>query len=267
VAAGSQWTVDRPTGYDPADLHGGPPMGRTFEKRKATMFKRWDAMAKAFTRCSKEITIAVKAGGDDPDANPALRRALTNARSVNMPKDKIQNAIDKALGIGQDAADYQELIYEGYGPHGVAILVTSATDNPTRTVANVRHAFKKGNGNLGASGSVGFMFDKVGAFRLSPEGIDRDELELDLIDHGLHELDDSTTDDGDPLLVVYCTFEDFGNMQTALEERGIEVVSSGIEYLPQNTTEVTDEQADEVLELVDRLEQDDDVQDVFHTLP
>lgn len=241
-------------------------MGRMFEKRKATMFKRWDAMAKAFTRCSKEIAIAVKAGGDDPDANPALRRALNNARAVNMPKDRVQNAIDKALGIGQDAADYQELIYEGYGPHGVAILVTTATDNPTRTVANVRHAFKKGNGNLGATGSVAFMFDKVAAFRLKAEGIDRDELELELIDHGLQDVDDGENEDGDALLVLYSAFEDFGNLQSALEERGLEVVSSGIEYLPQNTTEVSEEQADEVLELVDKLEQDDDVLHVFHTL-
>ncbi len=241
-------------------------MGRMFEKRKATMFKRWDKMAKQFTRCSKDIAIAVKAGGDDPDANPALRRALNNARAVNMPKDKVQGAIDKAMGVGDDAADYQELMYEGYGPHGIPILVTSATDNPTRTVANVRHAFKKGNGNLGATGSVSFMFDRVGSFKVKPDGLERDEFELELIDHGLRDLDDSEDDDGNPLLVVYTEFEAFGAMQAALEGMEAEVVSSGIEWLPHNTTELSEEQADEVLELIDKLEQDDDVQDVFHGL-
>ena len=241
-------------------------MGRTFEKRKATMFKRWDRMAKAFTRCGKEIAIAVKAGGPDADSNPALRRALTNARAVNMPKDKVQAAIDRASGQGEDAVEFQELMYEGYGPHGVPILVTTATDNPTRTVANIRHHFKKGSGNLGATGSVSFMFDKKGAFRIAAEGVDRDSLELELIDHGLSDLEESTDDDGAAQLVLYCAFEDFGNLQAALETQGIEPAATGIEWLPQNVTELGEAESDEVLELIDRLEQDDDVQHVFHGL-
>lgn len=241
-------------------------MGRMFEKRKATMFKRWDRMAKAFTRAGKDISIAVKAGGPDPDGNPALRRALANARAVNMPKDKIQAAIDKASGVGADALEYHELMYEGYGPHGVPFLVTAATDNPTRTVANVRHAFKKGNGNLGATGSVAFLFERLGTFRVNPEGLDRDELELDLIDHGLRDVEEAASDEGHPLLVLRSAFEDFGSLQAALEERDIEPVSSGIEWVPTSPVSLTDEQADEVLELIDKLEQDDDVQDVFHAL-
>lgn len=240
-------------------------MGRMFEKRKATMFKRWDRMAKAFTRCGKEIAIAVRQGGANADDNPALRRALQNARAVNMPKDKIQGAIDKAAGNDADA-DYQQILYEGYGPHGVAILIDTATDNPTRTVANLRFAFKKGNGNLGTSGSVAFLFDKMGVFRLSPEGIDRDELELELIDHGLEDLTDGTSEEGDPLLVLYCAFPQFGILQAALEQRGLEPVSSGHEWLPQNVTDLGDDEADEVLALIDRIEQDEDVQEVFHTL-
>lgn len=240
-------------------------MGRMFEKRKATMHKRWDRMAKAFSRCSKEIVIAAKAGGPNPDDNPALRRALTNARAVNMPKDKVQAAIDRAMGVGDDA-DYQEIVYEGYGPHGVAILVTTATDNPTRTVANLRSHFKKGGGNLGNSGSVAFMFDQVGAFKLKPEGLDVETLELELIDHGLQDTDEGVDDEGEELLVLYCAFEDFGNLQAGLEAMGLEPVSSGIEYRPQNTTELGDEAMEEVLGLLDRVEQDDDVQQVFHTL-
>lgn len=240
-------------------------MGRIFEKRKATMFKRWDRMAKAFTRCGKEIAIAVKQGGPSADDNPALRRALQNARAVNMPKDKIQGAIDKAAG-NDDGTEYQQILYEGYGPHGVAILIETATDNPTRTVANLRFAFKKGNGNLGGSGAVAFLFDKMGVFRLDPEGVDRDELELELIDDGLQNLADETSDEGDPLLALYCDFNDFGSLQAALESRGLEPVSSGHEWLPQNVTELDETEADEVLALIDRIEQDEDVQEVFHTL-
>ncbi len=240
-------------------------MGRIFETRKATMFKRWDRMAKAFTRVGKEIAIAVKSGGGNPDNNPALRRAIANARAVNMPKDKVENAIAKAMGHG--AEDYQELVYEGYAPHGVAILVTTATDNPTRTVANVRMHFNKCGGNMGNSGSVAFMFKHMGVFRLNPEGIDQDELELDMIDYGLEELGESEDDDGNPLVVLRCAFNDYGELQRGLEERGIEPVSTGSEYIPLNLIELDDEAAEtEVLELVDRLEQDDDVQNVFHNL-
>lgn len=240
-------------------------MGRMFEKRKATMFKRWDRMAKAFTRCGKEIAIAVRGGGPNADDNPALRRAIANARSVNMPKDRIQAAIDRASGA-DGGADYQELLYEGYAPHGVPIIIETATDNPTRTIASLRLYFKKCNGNMGTTGSVSFMFDKRGAFRLSPEGIDRDELELDLIDYGLENLEDGLSEEGEPVLVLYCAFEEFGSLQSALEERGIEPVSTGVEWIPQNTIELGEEETTAVLELVDRIEQDDDVQSVFHAL-
>lgn len=240
-------------------------MGRTFENRKHAMAKRGDRDAKAFTRAGRQIAMAVRASGPDPEANPALRRAIQNARSVNMPKDRIQNAIDKASGAS-DADSYEEVLYEGYGPHGVALLVETATDNTTRTVANVRAAFKKGNGNLGTSGSVSFMFDRFGAFQLKPEGIDRDALELELIDHGLEELFDGETEDGDPVLVVRCSRESFGAMQAALESRGIEPVSSEMEWVPKTTTSLSDAQLDEVIALVDRLEQDDDVQKVFTNL-
>jgi len=240
-------------------------VGRIFETRKATMFARWDKMAKQFTRIGKDINIAVKAGGPNPDNNPQLRRVLQNARSVNMPKDKIQSAIDKAMGVGD--ADYEEIVYEGYAPHGIALMVETATDNSTRTIANLRMHFKKLGGNVGTSGSVAFMFDRLGVFRIKPEDVeDRDEFELEMIDYGLEDMGDGTTDDGDPVIIVRCAFNDFGTMQSALEDKGIEPVSSESEYVPQNVTELDDEQAEEVLKLVDKLEQDDDVQKVFHNL-
>jgi YebC/PmpR family DNA-binding regulatory protein len=240
-------------------------MGRTFENRKQAMAKRSDRDAKAFTRAGRNISMAVRAGGPEPDANPALRRAIQNARAVNMPKDKIQGAIDKAAGVGAEA-DYQEVLYEGYGPHGIALLVVTATDNPTRTVANIRFAFKKGNGNLGNSGSVSFLFDYFGVLRVAPEGIDRDELELELIDHGLEDLVDATSDEGEPLLALRCARESFARLGSALEGKGIAVVSSGFEWVPKTTTELPEAQAQEVVELVERLEQDDDVQEVFTNL-
>jgi YebC/PmpR family DNA-binding regulatory protein len=239
-------------------------MGRIFETRKATMFARWDKMAKAFTRIAKDITIAVKSGGPNPDSNPLLRRVMQNARAVNMPKDKVENAIKRAAGQG--AEDYEEITYEGYGPHGVPVLVETATDNPTRTVANVRSAFNKGGGNMGSTGSVGFMFKRMGVFRLDPKGIDPDELELELIDHGLQELGETTNDKGEAQLVVRCDFHDFGQLQSAIEARGLQTVSAESEYIPLNPVELSDEAAHEVLALIDRLEQDDDVQKVFHAL-
>lgn len=239
-------------------------MGRIFETRKATMFARWDKMAKAFTRVSKEIAIAVRAGGPNPDSNPQLRRAIQNARAVNMPKDKIENAIKRASGQGQEA--YEEILYEGYGPHGVAVLVETATDNPTRTVANVRNAFTKKGGNLGSTGSVGFLFKHMGVFRLDPEGIEQEELELDLIDYGLEEMGEGTGEKGETVLVVRCAFNDFGQLQKAIEDRRLLVLSAGSEYIPINAVELPEDQATEVLELIDRLEQDDDVQKVFHNL-
>ncbi len=239
-------------------------MGRIFETRKATMFARWDRMAKAFTRIGKDINIAVKAGGPSPENNPALRRVIQNARAVNMPKDKVEAAIKRAAGQG--AEDYEEVIFEGYAPHGVPILVETATDNNTRTVANVRMHFKKGGGNLGTNGSVSYLFERMGVFRLNPEGLDPDELELELIDHGLAELGDAVSDEGEAQLILRCAFSDFGTLQQGIEARGITPISSELEYIPTTTVELSEDQATEVLKLVDRLEQDDDVQRVFHNL-
>src|SRR5215467_8915405 len=179
-------------------------MGRIFEVRKATMFARWDRMAKQFTRVGKEIAIAVKAGGPDPNTNPALRRCFQNAKSVNMPKDRVEAAIKRAQG--KEMENYEEILYEGYAPHGVAVLVETATDNPTRTVANVRGHFNKHGGNLGSTGSVAFQFKRMGVFRLKPDGIDQEALELELIDHGLEEMGESTGEKGEPQLVIRCTF-------------------------------------------------------------
>lgn len=239
-------------------------MGRIFETRKHTMFARWDRMAKQFAKIGKEITMAVKASGPNPEANPALRRAMQNARAVNMPKDKVESAIKKASG--QDAADYQEVVYEGYAPHGIAVLVETATDNPARTVSSVRTLFNKGGGNLGTAGSVAFQFKKMGAFRIDPEGIDAEELELDLIDFGLEELGETTGEKGEPQILVRCGFADFGHLQKALEDRGITPISAETEYVPLSTVELPEDQATEVLKLIDKLEQDDDVQKVFHNL-
>jgi YebC/PmpR family DNA-binding regulatory protein len=239
-------------------------MGRIFETRKHTMFARWDRMAKAFARIGKEITIAVRAGGPDPVNNPLLRRVVQNARSVNMPKDKVEAAIKRAMG--KDATNYEESLYEGYAPHGVAVIVETATDNPTRTVSNMRMHFNKGNGTLGTPGSVGFQFKHMGVFRLNPAGLDQDELELELIDHGLEEMGESTGEKGEPQLVLRCAFADFGQLQKALEDRGITPLSAESEYIPLTPVELPEGQASEVLSLVDRLEQDDDVQKVFHNL-
>jgi len=239
-------------------------MGRIFEVRKHTMFARWNRMAKQFAKIGKDITIAVKAGGSDPASNPALRRVIQNARSVNMPKDKVEAAIKRATG--RDAANYSEIIYEGYAPHGVAVLVETATDNPTRTVANVRSIFGKNGGNLGSTGSVAFMFRKMGVFRLDPAGIDQDDLELYLIDHGLDEMGEGTGEKGEPQLVVRCAFEDFGQVQKALEERGITPLQATHEYIPGTATTLGEAEATEVMTLLDKLEQDEDVQNVYHTL-
>ena len=239
-------------------------MGRIFETRKHTMFARWDKMSKAFARIGKEITIAVKASGPNPEANPALKRAIQNARAVNMPKDKVESAIKKASG--QDAPAYDEVLYEGYAPHGVAVIVETATDNTARTVSNLRTHFNKGGGNLAQTGSVAFQFRRMGVFRLKPEGIDAEALELELIDFGLEEMGETTSDKDEPQLLVRCAFSDFGHLQKALEERNITPISAESEYIPQSTVELAEKQANEVLRLVDTLEQDDDVQKVFHNL-
>ncbi|HKQ83248.1 MAG TPA: YebC/PmpR family DNA-binding transcriptional regulator [Steroidobacteraceae bacterium] len=239
-------------------------MGRIFEVRKHAMFARWNRMAKQFARIGKDITIAVKSGGTDPNSNPALRRIMQNARSINMPKDKVEAAIRRASG--KEAANYQVVLYEGYAPHGVAMLVEAATDNPTRTVASVRNVFSKNGGNLGSGGSVSFLFKHMGVFRLPPEGIDQDDLELYLIDHGLEEMGESTGEKGEPQLVIRCEFENFGQLQSALEARRITPISAEHEYVCITPTELPEEQAAEALALIDKMEQDEDVQRVFHTL-
>lgn len=235
-------------------------MGRIFEVRKSKMFARYDRMAKQFTRIGKEIAIAVKNGGAEPENNPALRRIMQNAKSVNMPKDRVEAAIKNALG--KDNSTFDEVLYEGYAPHGVAILVETATDNTTRTVANVRSHFNKGGGSLGNSGSVGFMFKHLGVFKLADTTLDQEELELELIDFGLEELGE----DAEGKIVIRCAFADFGNMQKALEDKGIEVENSELEWIPLNTVELSEEQADDVFKLIERVEQDDDVQRVFHNM-
>jgi YebC/PmpR family DNA-binding regulatory protein len=239
-------------------------MGRIFEVRKASMFARWDRMAKQFTRIGKEIVIAVKAGGPDPATNAALRRCFQNARSVGMPKDRVEAAIKRAQG--KELINYEEILYEGYAPHGVAILVETATDNHVRTVANVKSHFTKGGGALGNSGSVSFQFKKMGVFKLKPEGVNTEDLELELIDHGLEELGEGTGENGENILVARCAFTDFGRMQKALEEKNITPISAEVEWIPSTTVPLNDAQAEDVSKLVERLEQDDDVQKVFHNM-
>jgi YebC/PmpR family DNA-binding regulatory protein len=228
------------------------------------MFARWDKMAKQFSRIGKEIAIAVKAGGPDSNTNPALRRCMQNAKSVNMPKDRVEAAIKRAMG--KEMENFEEILYEGYAPHGVAVLVETATDNHVRTVANIKSHFNKGNGALGNSGSVSFQFKKMGVFKLNNEGLNQEDLELELIDFGLEELGESTNDTGEEVLVLRCAFGDFGNMQKALEEKNLNPLSAEVEWIPVTTVEVDEEKAQEVLKLIDKLEQDEDVQKVFHNL-
>jgi YebC/PmpR family DNA-binding regulatory protein len=242
-------------------------MGRIFETRKATMFKRWDKMAKAFTRIGKDIAIAVKSGGPSAESNPALRRILQNARAANMPKDKIDNAIKKASGQG--AESYDIVLYEGYAAHGIAVMVETATNNAVRTVANVRSAFKTYGGSLGNDGSVAFQFKRMGVFRLAADalaGKNTDELELELIDHGLEEMGEGTNDKGEPQIIIRGAFADFGKLQAAIEAKGLAVQSAESEYVAQNLISLPEDKSTEVLELIDALEQDEDVQRVFHNL-
>src|SRR6187402_1139130 len=231
-------------------------MGRIFEVRKHAMFARWDRMAKQFTRIGKEIAIAVKTGGPDPATNPALRRCFQNAKSVNMPKDRVEAAIKRAQG--KEMENYEEILYEGYAPHGVAVLVETATDNHVRTVANVKSHFNKGGGTLGNSGSVSFQFKKMGVFKLKPEGLNMEDLELELIDFGLEEMGEGTGENDAPVIVIRVSFGDFGSMQKALEEKGITPISAEIEWIPTSTVELPEEQIQDVLKLVDKLEQDED---------
>lgn len=235
-------------------------MGRIFEVRKSTMFARWDRMAKQFTRIGKEIDMAVKQAGPDPNNNSALRRCIINAKAVNMPKDRVDAAIKRAMG--KDKTDYHEMLYEGYAPHGVALLVETATDNPTRTVANVRMHFNKGNGSLGTTGSVAFTFNRMGEFKIKKDKLNIEELELDLIDYGLEEIGE----DADGNIVIRTAYNEFGNMSKALEERKIEIITAELTRIPTTFVELNEEQSNEVLKLVDHLEQDEDVQKVYHNL-
>ena len=224
------------------------------------MFARWDKMAKNFTRIGKEIAIAVKSSGPDPDNNPALRRCYINARACGMPKDRVEAAIKRAMG--KDTSNYEELMYEGYAPHGVAVLVETATDNPTRTVANVRMHFTKGQGSLGTTGSVAFGFTHMAEFKIKGEGVNVDDLEFELIDFGLEEIGE----DAEGNVIIRTKFNEYGNMSKALEEKKIEVTSAELTWIPANTMELSEEQANDVLKMVDHLEQDDDVQKVYHNL-
>lgn len=234
-------------------------MGRAFEFRKARKMKRWSAMSKAFTRIGKDIVIAVKEGGPDPDSNSKLRAVIQNAKSVNMPKDNIDRAIkrasDKSLG------NYKEILFEGYSPYGVAILVETATDNNTRTVANIRSYFNKCNGNLGTSGSVIFMFDHTCNFRIEKQNIDIENLEFDLIDFGVEEVFED--EDG---ILIYGPFDSFGEIQKALESKEIQIISSGFDRIPNNLKNVNEEERSEIEKLLEKIENDDDVQNVFHNM-
>ena len=218
-----------------------------------------DRMAKAFTRIGKDIAIAVKQGGADPDNNPRLRAAIQNAKGVNMPKERVDAAIKRA--VSKDSSNYEEVTYEAFAPHGVALLIDCATDNPTRTVANVRMHLSKGNGTLGTNGSVSFMFERKGVFKLNKEGINLEDLELDLIDFGAEEI--AEEEDG---IYVYTKFSDIGSMQKGLETKGIEPISAEKQWIPNTTKELSEAQAEGVLKLIAQLEDDDDVQAVYHNL-
>lgn len=239
-------------------------MGRAFEFRKERKFKRWAKMAVQFTRLGKEIVMAVKAGGGSPDTNSRLRTAMQNAKAVNMPKDRVEAAIKRATS--KDEGNYDEIVYEGYAPHGVAVLVETATDNTNRTVANVRSYFTKTNGSLGKTGSLDFIFSRKSVFTFEPKELDLDELELELIDAGLEDLFVETDEEGNDIAVIHTAYEDFGKMQKALEEQGIETKSAKLERVAQSYHDVTEEQVADVMKLIDKLEEDDDVQAVYHNM-
>jgi YebC/PmpR family DNA-binding regulatory protein len=236
-------------------------MGRIFETRKATMFKRYARMAKAFTKLGRDIVIAVKQGGPNPDSNPRLRMIIQNARAVNMPKANVEAAIKRASE--KDSGNYEEVVYEGYAPHGVPVLVECTTNNPTRTVANVRMYFSRADGALGTNGSVSFMFDHVVLFKIDAAGQNKDDLELDLIDHGL---EDISYDEENNQFIIQTKFSDFGRMQHALEEKKINVLETSKTYIPTTTKELSAEQEAEVLAMIEKMEEDDDIQAVYHNI-
>lgn len=234
-------------------------MGRVFEKRKHKMFARYLKMARMFTRIGKDIAIAVKQGGPHPEGNPRLRQAIQNAKGINMPKERVDNAIKRA--VSKEMRDFEELVYEGYAPYGVAVLVETATDNPTRTVANLRVYFNRSGGALGTQGSVAFMFERKGVFKFAKGNYDVDELELELIDFGANEVLED-----DEFIYIYTGFEDFGKMAKALEDKKIDVISAELLREPLNTVELTPEQEEEVQAMLDKIEDDEDVQNVFNNM-
>lgn len=234
-------------------------MGRAFEFRKGRKMKRWSAMAKTFTRIGKDIVMAVKEGGPNPDANSRLRAVIQNAKAANMPKDNVERAIKNASN--KDTANYKEILFEGYAPHGIALLIETASDNNNRTVANIRSYFNKCNGTMGTQGSVEFMFDHTCNFRIANNGLDAEELELELIDFGAEEVFED--EDG---ILIYAPFGSFGALQKELENRGLEILSSGFERIPQITKELTEAQIADVEKLIEKIEEDDDVMNVYHTM-
>tara|TARA_Y100000385_G_scaffold134063_1_gene139178 strand:+ start:1474 stop:2199 length:726 start_codon:yes stop_codon:yes gene_type:complete len=240
-------------------------MGRAFEYRKARKMKRWASMAKVFTRISKDIIMAVKESGPNPEANSRLKALIQNARDVNMPKDNVDRAVKRA--VSRDQADYKEVVYEGYGPHGIAIIVETATDNNTRTVANVRSYFNKCNGSLGTSGSVEFMFERKCHFKMSKPNIDIEEFEFDMIDFGVEEIFQEYDEEKElEVLIIYGPFSEFGSITKALEVKGIEILNSGFERIPMDTKKLNSDDSLEVEKLLEKIEEDEDVQAVFHNM-
>lgn len=235
-------------------------MGRAFEYRKDRKFKRWAKMSQAFTRIGKEIAMAVKAGGPNPDANTRLKTAIQNAKGASMPKDRVEAAIKRATS--KDEKDYEEVVYEGYGPGGIAVVVETATDNPTRTVANIRMYFNRSGGSLGKTGSLDFLFERKGIFRISVEQVEVEELELELIDFGAEEVVQVEETE----VVIQTAFEDFGSMQKALEEKGFNVISAQLQRIPTSLTKLTPEDEESLLKLIDKIEEDEDVQAVYHNM-
>ena len=236
-------------------------MGRAFEFRKERKFKRWASMSKQFTRLSRDIIMAVKESGPNPETNYRLKLLIQNAKAANMPKDNVERAIKK--GSSTDQTDYKIVVYEGYAPHGIAVLVETATDNTTRTVANVRSYFNKCNGSLGTSGSVEFMFEHKCHFKIAAGDIDVEEFELEMIDYGVEEI---FKDDEEDVIMLYGEFNEFGNISRGLDEKGLEIIESGTEYIPTTTKELNEEEQAEVEKLIEKMEEDDDVQNVYHTM-
>ncbi|MGV3598406.1 MAG: YebC/PmpR family DNA-binding transcriptional regulator [Bacteroidota bacterium] len=234
-------------------------MGRAFEFRKGRKMKRWDQMSKAFTKYGKEISMAVKSGGPDPELNARLRVVIQNAKGVNMPKDRIEAAIKRASDKSEK--DFEEIVYEGYGPKGVGIVIEAATDNPNRTVANIRSYFSRGGGELGKTGSLEFMFERLGLFTVAAEGLDTDELELDLIDFGLQDIEKDEAE-----IIITTSFADFGKMQKALEERNINIINAELQRIPTSYADVTAEDRAAIEKMLEKIEEDEDIQNVFHNM-